>query len=113
MILNTITPVYYPNFIGNRQVYVGTGNGPKSYDATNGDPLSVAFTPFFIDSTMGPVISQAGTYIAVPRPITTGKGATWALYWYAFTLSTGAWASVAGGTDLSAQVVQLGVVGGA
>lgn len=53
MILNTLTPVYYPNWIGNRQVYVGTGTGPASYNATNGDPLSVNFTPFFVDFVLG------------------------------------------------------------
>ncbi len=61
MILQTITPVYYPIHVGNRQIFVGTGNGPKSYDAVNGDPLSVAFTPFFIDDVLGPVISQDAT----------------------------------------------------
>lgn len=113
MILQTITPVYYPIHVGNRQIFAGTGNGPKSYDAVNGDPLSVAFTPFFIDDVLGPVISQDGTKIAIPRPITTGKGSTWALYWYTFTLATGALAGIASATDLSAQVVQLSVIGGA
>ena len=112
MILNTITPVYYPIHVGNRQIFVGTGSGPKLYDATNGDALSVSFIPFFIDSVIGaPVISASGNYIVVPKPITTGKGSTWALYWYRLNLATGAWTAASG--DLSAETVQLSVIGGA
>ena len=111
MIINTITPVYYPNWIGNRQVYVGTGNGPASYNATTGDPLSANFTPFFIDSVLGPCISVSGNYIVFPQISTSGKGGSWVLYWYAFNKSTGALSS-ASAANLSAEVVQLGVVGG-
>lgn len=110
MILTTTTPVYYPNWIGNRQLYVGTGNGPVLYDAVNGDALSVSFVPFFIDAVLGPSISASGNYIVIPKPITTGKGSTWALYWYAFNKATGAQSAASG--NLSAEVVQLGVVGG-
>lgn len=111
MILTTITPVYYPNWIGNRQVYVGTGSGPTTYDAVNGDALSVSFTPFFIDSVIGaPTISKSGNYIVIPKPITTGQGATWALYWYAFVKATGAISAASG--NLSAETVQVSVIGG-
>jgi hypothetical protein len=115
MIISTITPVYYPNWIGNRQVYVGTGNGPSSYNQTTGDPLSVAFTPFFIDSVMGPAVTVDGKYIAVPVPIATGKGATWTLFWFNFIPSVGgtpAWTAVASGANISTETIQLGVIGG-
>lgn len=111
MILQTITPVYYPNWIGNRQVYCGTGSGPAAYDATNGDPLSVAFSPFFIDDvTGGAHISLSGNYIVIPKPVTTGKGSTWVLYWYAFNKATGALSATSG--NLSAEQVQISVLGG-
>ena len=112
MILNTITPVYYPIHVGNRQIYVGTGAGPKLYDATNGDALSVNFTPFFIDDVIGGAhISLSGNYIVIPKPVTVGKGSTWVLYWYAFVKTTGALSAASG--DLSAEQVQLSVIGGA
>jgi hypothetical protein len=111
MNLVTITPVYYPNWIGNRQVFVGVGNGPTLYDAVNGDALSVSFTPFFIDSVLGaPVISLSGNYVVIPKSVTLGKGSTWVLYWYAFNKATGALSAASG--NLSAEQVQLSVLGG-
>jgi hypothetical protein len=111
MILTALTPVYYPTHIGNREIFVGTGNGPTSYNATSGDPLSVNFIPFFIDSVLGPCISVSGNYVVLPQIYVSGKGGSWVLYWYAFNKATGALTAASG--NLSAEVVQLGVVGGA
>ena len=111
MILNTITPVYYPIHVGNRQMFVGTGNGPVSYSTTTGDPVSVSFIPFFIDAVLGPCVSVSGNYIAFPQVTTSGKGSVWVLKWFAFNPATGI--STASAVNLSAEVVQLTVIGGA
>ena len=112
MILNTITPVYYPIHVGNRMEFVGTGSGPTTYDAVNGDALSVNCVPFFIDDVLsGAHISLSGNYIVIPKPVTTGKGSTWTLYWYSFNKATGALTAASG--NLSAETVQLTVIGGA
>ena len=111
MILTTLTPVYYPNWIGNRQVFVGTGYGPASYSTATGDILTVSFVPFNIDSVLAPVISVSGNYIVIPKPVAVGKAGGWALFWYNFsTTGTPAWTVASG--NLSAEQVQIAVVGG-
>jgi hypothetical protein len=111
MILNTLTPVYYPNWIGNRQIFVGTGTGPGTYNSTTGDILTVSFTPFNIDAVLGPSISVSGNYIVVPKPIAVGKAGGWALFWYNFsTTGTPAWTVPT--TVAATEQVQISVVGG-
>ncbi len=112
MILTTITPVKYPIHTGNRQIFVGTGNGPGTYNSTTGDVLSVAFVPFFIDAVLGPSISVSGNYIVVPKPIAVGNGQGWTLFWYNFsTTGTPAWTVPT--TVATTEQVQLTVIGGA
>ena len=110
MILKTLTPVYYPNLIGNRQVFVGTGSGPASYSSTATDTIALSY-PFQIDAVLGPAISTDGSTIAVPYPTTAGNPSTWVLRYYTFTVATGAWGAITT-TDLSAKVFQLAVLGG-
>lgn len=116
MNLSTITPVYYPNLIGNRQVYVGTGNGPATYNQTTGDILSVNFTPFNIDAVLGPAVTPDLKFIAIPVPITVGKSGGWTLFWFNFVASAGAtpaWTPVANNsTALALEQIQLSVLGG-
>jgi hypothetical protein len=115
MILNTISPVYYPNWIGNRQVFVGTGNGPTSYNSTTGDILSVSFVPFNIDAPANGVVpTLSGNYIVVAKPIALGKAGGWTLFWYAFSTTGGtpSWVPVANATNLSAEQIQMSVFGG-
>ncbi len=116
MILTTITPVYYPNWIGNRQVYVGTGTGPAVYNQTTGDIISVAFTPFFVDGVLGVAITADLKYIGMPFPVTLGKGGSWALQWFNFIASAGAtpaWTQLANNsTALASEQIQLSVLGG-
>lgn len=112
MILNTLTPVYYPIHVGNRQMFTGIGNGPGTYNSTTGDILTVSFIPFFIDAVLGPSISVSGNYIVVPKPIVIGKAGGWTLFWYNFsTTGTPAWTVPT--TVAATEQVQLCVIGGA
>ena len=115
MILNTLTPVKYPNWIGNRQIYVGTAYGPASYNQTTGDVLSVSFTPFNIDAVLGLAVTTDGTYIGIPVPVAVGNAQGWTIFWYAFATSGGgtpAWAALGSGASIATKQVQLTVVGG-
>ncbi len=116
MILNTLTPVYYPNWIGNRQVFVGTGTGPATYNQTTGDVLSVSFTPFNIDGVLGVALTADLKYIGIPAPITVGKSGGWTIFWYNFVATSGgtpAWTPLANNsTALAAEQIQLSVLGG-
>jgi hypothetical protein len=116
MILTTLTPVKYPIHTGNREVFVGIGNGPASYNQTTGDVLSVASSPFFIDAVLGLAVTTDGTYIGVPVPIATGNGQGWTIFWYAFATSGGAtpaWTALGSGASIATKQVQLTVIGGA
>ena len=116
MILNTLTPVKYPNWIGNRQVFVGTGTGPASYNQTTGDVLSVSFTPFNIDAVLGVAVTADLKYIGIPAPITIGNSGGWTIFWYNFVASAGAtpaWTPLANNsTALASEQIQLSVLGG-
>ena len=109
MILSSINTALYPNMTGSRQIFVGTGNGPASYNATTGDVLSVGVLNFQIDSVVGPCVSVSGNYIVFPQVTVSGKVSTWTLKWFAFSPTTGL--STASAADLSKEVVQLSVIG--
>ena len=99
----------YPDYVGKRQIFCGSGVGPTSYvqKASGGDPI--VYPPYqnYID-VLFPAMSLSGTYIVYPYPSAVGARATWALKWV--TASTGAEVSAA--VDLSAEKVQLGGFGG-
>ena len=111
MILKATTPVYYPNWIGNRQVFVGTGNGPASYGSTATDTIALSY-PFQIDAVLGPAISTDGSTIAVPYPTVAGTPSTWVLRYYALAVATGVWSAINAATDLSGKTFQFAVLGG-
>jgi hypothetical protein len=119
MILTTITPVNYPIHTGNREVFVGIGNGPSSYNQTTGDILSVASNPFNIDAVLGLAVTTDGTYIGIPVPIAvSGRNSSggWTIFWYAFATSGGgtpAWTALGSGASIATKQVQLTVIGGA
>jgi hypothetical protein len=99
----------YPDLIGKRFAFCGSGTGPSSYvqKASGGDPLSVPRFQNYIDVAF-PSLSLSGTYVVYPYPSAVQERATWSLMWV--TRSTGA--EVASSTDLSAESVQLGGFGG-
>ena len=115
MILTSLTPVKYPNWIGNRQVFVGTGYGPASYNQTTGDLLSVSFTPFNIDAVLGVAVTTDNTYIGIPVPVAVGNAQGWTIFWFAFVSTVGgtaAWTALGSGSSIATKQVQLTVVGG-
>ncbi len=95
----------YPDLIGRRQAFAGYGNGPKSYNATTGDVISIIGYEKYIDAVFGG-ISVSGTYRVVAGPSAVGARATWSLHW--FVNSTGAEVTTVSNTDLSAEQVQIG-----
>lgn len=106
MILSSINDVDYPTMVGNRQIYVGSGYGPASYNSTTGDILSTE-NPFNIDAPLaGLVVTLSGNYAAVPEPIGIGSAEGWTLKWYTFP----AWVAVTG-QNLSAEQIEMGVIG--
>jgi hypothetical protein len=97
----------YPDRMGKRFAFAGSGVGPTSYDATGKDPVSVPVFNTYIDVLHGGT-TVSGTYILRAVPSLGGVRATWKLIWV--TASTGT--EVVGGTNLSAEKVILGGFGG-
>ena len=117
MILNTIEPVKYPIHTGNREVFVGYGNAPTTYNQTTGDIISVNSVPFFIDAVLGLAVTTDNTYIGFPAPIATGNGQGWTIFWFSFCATVGGTPVftplAAGATTIGTKLVQLTVIGGA
>lgn len=98
--------------VGQREAFVFTGTGPKSYsnigtNAGTGDPLVAPFG-LYLDATQA-CMTKSGTYYLIPFPnaVATTRAA-WTFRW--FTTST--MAEVANTTDLSAESVQFFAFGG-
>jgi hypothetical protein len=115
MLLTSLDSTIYPVITGNRQLFVGTGNGPASYNQTTGDLLSVGLPGFQIDSVWGVAVTPDLKYIAVPVPVAIGEGEGWTLFWYNFVASAGAtpaWTPIANNsTVLASEQIQLTVIG--
>ncbi|HYR42160.1 MAG TPA: hypothetical protein VER98_03985 [Terriglobia bacterium] len=100
----------YPDRIGKRAAWVGTGNGPASYVGGNAatDPLVINQFQFYIDSVTEGSISVSGTYYVVAQPSVAGVRTAWTLRY--FTTATGA--EVTNTTNLSAEKFVLSGFGG-
>ncbi len=100
----------YPDRIGKRSAWVGTGNGPTSYTGGSAPTDTVTGLPyqFYIDSVCEISISVSGTYYAIAQPSVAGVRATWSLRY--FTASTGA--EVSNATNLSTEKFVLSGFGG-
>jgi hypothetical protein len=93
----------YPEFVGRRGLFVGSGTGPATYNPVTGDVVTLALPSYYIDAIPGGVQTVSGTYWVQPRPSGTGVRQTWSLHW--FITATGA---EVGAINLSAESVQLG-----
>jgi len=116
MIITPINSAVYPNITGSKDLIVGTGNGPSSYNQTTGDILSVALTGFQIDGVLGPAVTPDLKYIAIPAPIVVGKGGGWTLFWYTLSSQggggqTATWVPLGSGLSISTEQVILTVIG--
>ena len=111
----------YPDYIGKRQAWVGTGNGPASYTGGNSptDTLVIDRYQFYVDAITEISISASGTYYAMAQPsvipiATASQGslpnprATWSIRY--FTTTNGA--EVNNGTNLSAEKFTVSGFGG-
>lgn len=98
----------YPDLIGRRQAFCGSGPGPSSYSQATGDPLSLTAYERYFDCVNETPQDPTGTYFAQARPTLAGARATWSLHWY--VVSTGA--EVANGVNLSTfNVIVSGYMG--
>lgn len=69
----------YPEYIGRRAMYAGSGAGPVS--AATPDPVSLAISNYYIDAvTDGASID--GLYYVQAFPNGVGPRATWSLLYY-------------------------------
>ncbi len=96
----------YPDRIGKRFAWVGSGLGPTSYNSTTKDPLVLPGFQNYIDAAFTGV-TVSGTYRVVPKPSAIGPRPTWVLVWY-----TQAGVEVTNAVNLSAEKVIIGGFGG-
>ena len=73
----------YPDLIGRRAVFVGTGVGPAVYNSTTGDIITIPGK--YIDIVLEVPQDPTGAYYAVARPSFAGPRATWALHYFPST----------------------------
>jgi hypothetical protein len=97
----------YPDLIGRRSCFAGSGIGPKAY-VTGGDPVTTGQFGYYIDSLEGNGYSVTGTYYTIPIPSAAAVRATWKLKW----IVTATNVEVANGVDLSAEKIIVSGLGG-
>ena len=97
----------YPEVVGRRGLFVGTGTGPATYSASTGDAVTLALPNYYIDAICGGFMSTDGSIFALAGPTGTGTRQTWNLYYY--VASTGAQAS---GTAVAGKVFQIAALVG-
>lgn len=93
----------YPDYVGYRQLFAGSGTGPASY-VTGGDSVTLENNRRFIDVLFGGNLTLSGTYFVRSIPSAAQERATWKVKW--FVTSTGA--EVGAGTNLSGETIVLG-----
>ena len=91
----------YPEFVGRRALFVGSGTGPSSY-TTGGDPVTLNLPNYYIDFLCGGVATTDGDYWVVAVPSGAGTRQTWSVIWYTIGTIT----QVAATTNLSAHTLQ-------
>jgi hypothetical protein len=71
----------YPDFVGRRSIFVGSGVGPASPSATVGDPITLALPNYYIDAILEGSSTDGSTFIqAFPNGV--GPRATWSCFYY-------------------------------
>jgi len=95
----------YPDFVGRRQLFAGTGTGPTVYNSTTGDIVTLNNTRLYIDVLFGGIQSVGGVYTVFARPSAVGIRQSWTLHWF----TTVGMTEVANGSAALAGVeIQLG-----
>lgn len=101
MVVN-LTEGLYPDFVGRRMIFAGSGNGPASY-TTGGDPVTLSNPRLYIDALQGGVATTDGTYWVVAVPSGPLPRQTWKFLWYPIGTIT----QPAAGTNLSSKVIDV------
>jgi len=101
------TLVYPPEKIGQRELLVANGTGPKSYSQTTGDAILLP-PGLYIDWVSSGGLTVSKTYYTRAYPAALGGRAAWTFKWYV----TATAAEVAGAVDLSAEQLQFIMIGG-
>ena len=93
--------------VGQRQKFTYRGTGPKSYNQTTGDVISLPYGVYLDD--VYPCMDTTHTYFLIPYPsaVNTTR-ATWSFKWFTAAGMT----EVANATDLSSFSVQFGAFAG-
>ena len=86
----------YPDLVGRRQTFCGSGAGPAVYNSTTGDVLLIPGYERYIDCVLEIPLDPTGTYYGVAKPSVAGARATWAIFYY-----TAAGAQVSNATVMS------------
>lgn len=78
----TAASALYPDFVGRRAIFVGSGKGPVSSTAL--DPVSISIPNWYIDAVLGGS-STDGLYYVEATPTAIGPRNTWNLSYYAIS----------------------------
>lgn len=83
MVVN-MTEGLYPDFVGRRQIFAGTGKGPAVYNNVTGDVVTLSNPRLYIDAILtGGTFTTDGTYYALAQPIGGGgPRQQWCLRWF-------------------------------
>lgn len=108
MVVNLIEGLY-PDFVGRRQIFAGSGNGPASY-VTGGDPTTLSNPRLYIDVLFGGVMTVSGNYVVYAVPSGVGIRQTWKLVWFHTTTVGGGvvGAQATAAANLSVEQIQIG-----
>jgi hypothetical protein len=105
--MNLVMYKGYPDKVGRRQIFAGSGVGPTSYSQTTGDPITVPQFQNYIDAVhMSQSVS--GTYYARVQPSGAGPRQTWKAKYYVVATN----AEVANAVNLSAETFIVSGFGG-
>lgn len=79
-----MTEGLYPDFVGRRQIFAGTGTGPAVYSRVTGDVVTLSNPRLYIDSiSSGGTLTTDGTLYVLVQPIGGGgPRQSWCLRWY-------------------------------
>lgn len=97
----------WPNLVGRKQAFVGSGTGPASY-VSGGDPVTLTGYATYIDAISGNSVSVSNNYVLQFQPSIAGLRATWKAKWlYAIGNTVGGTAGneVTAATNLSSESV--------
>jgi len=90
----------YPDFVGKRAIFVGTGAGPTAptNSAATADVITLALSNYYIDCVLSGSSTDGTTFMVAFPYLSAGPRATWKAFY--FTVGT---AAPINGTDLSAK----------